>query len=138
MRKEFTLFKHQSSQPRADCGWTLPPMGARTLSAPTGGVLHVRSGRVWATLDGPHAGPANDWGDRVLHAGQRLSLHAGERVVLEGYGDADARPAELCWEPGSGARPGAGGQPWQRPLAALRRLATPRRAHALAWAGRLG
>lgn len=129
---------HQFTAPDLDCSWVLPPMGACTLSAPAGGVLHVRGGRVWATFDGPHAGPANDWGDRVLQAGERLALRSGEQLVLEVYGDASGSAASLCWEPALQTTAKPAGSGWRRHLAALGRLASGRGTRALAWAHRLG
>jgi hypothetical protein len=74
--------------------WVLPAGHALTLQSPAAGALHVTQGRVWATLDGPHAGPGNDQGDLVLQTGQRLNLQAGQRVVIEPLGGhASGTPA---------------------------------------------
>ena len=51
--------------------------------------LHVTQGRVWVTLDGPHCGAANNWGDVVLQAGERLSLQQGQGLVVESWGGAN-------------------------------------------------
>jgi hypothetical protein len=63
--------------------WVLPAGHAVTLDVPDDAALRITQGRVWATFDGPHQGPANDQGDVVLAAGERLALHAGQRVVIE-------------------------------------------------------
>lgn len=93
--------KMQQSPPGAmvpEC-WRLPPDRALTLRPDVAGVLQVSQGRVWVTTDGPHQGPANDWGDRVLQRGEQLQLQPGQQVVLEAYGDAVNAPAFFCWEP---------------------------------------
>lgn len=83
--------------------WKLQPTRALTLGSVRGGLLVVECGEVWATLDGPHHGPANDWGDRVLHRGDQLQLMPGQHVVLEVFGAAANEPAYLCWAPAAGA-----------------------------------
>ena len=70
-----------------------------TLQPRHAGVLRINAGQVWATLDGPHSGPANGWGDLFLKEGQLLNLQSGQRVVIEPRGDAANRPAFLEWEP---------------------------------------
>lgn len=62
--------------------------------------LQIAQGRVWATLDGPHAGAANDWGDLVLRSGDRFTLQRGQRMVLESWSDsATGGAARLVWSP---------------------------------------
>ena len=78
----------------------------------------IECGEVWATLDGPHQGPANDWGDRVLHRGDQLQLMPGQHVVLEVFGVAANEPAYLCWAPASGS-PGSAAEVLGRWMAAL-------------------
>jgi Protein of unknown function (DUF2917) len=63
--------------------WKLARGRAVTLHDANGAVLRITHGRVWATVDGPHAGPANNRGDIVLEAGQRLTVPPGRRVVIE-------------------------------------------------------
>ena len=63
--------------------WVLPAGRAITLDVTDASALAITQGRVWATFDGPHQGPANDLGDVILNAGERLPLHAGQRVVIE-------------------------------------------------------
>ncbi len=84
--------------------WVLPAGCAVTLNATTGAALHVTQGLVWATLDGPHSGPANDLGDLMLHAGERMALKAGQRVVIEAYEPA----ARAGGGAGASARAGVG------------------------------
>ncbi len=79
--------------------WKLAPERAVTLNPSEAGVLRVAQGQVWATLDGPHHGPANDWGDVVLHSGEQLKLMPGQHVVVEPFGDAVNEPAYFSWEP---------------------------------------
>jgi Protein of unknown function (DUF2917) len=67
--------------------WVLPAGHALTLHSHEARALRVTQGRVWATLDGPHAGPGNDRGDMVLQAGEHLNLQAGQRVVIEPLSD---------------------------------------------------
>jgi len=65
--------------------------------------LRLASGCVWATFDGPHHGPANDWGDLVLCAGDELTLGAGQRLVIESW--RAGVPAAFNWHPdGHGCR----------------------------------
>ena len=79
--------------------WKLAPDRALTLRADTSGVLRVSQGRVWVTADGPHQGPANDWGDVVLLSGEQLLLQPGRQVVVEAYGEAVNQAAFFSWEP---------------------------------------
>ncbi len=106
------LKMHQSPRgaPTSGC-WSLASEHALTLHPNEAGVLRVARGRVWATLAGPHHGPANDWGDVVLGGGEQLALMPGQQVVVEPYGDAVNEPAYFCWEP-LAARASAAPQPW--------------------------
>lgn len=79
--------------------WKLVPERAVTLHPDAAGTLRVSRGSVWATLEGPHHGPANDWGDVVLRSGEQLRLQPGQQVVVEVYGDAVNEPAYFSWEP---------------------------------------
>ncbi len=60
-------------------------------------MLRIAHGRIWATFDGPHAGPRNDLGDHVVGAGGQLRLEAGQRVVIEAWNDQSA--AYFTWDP---------------------------------------
>ena len=118
--------------------WTLPSARAVTLGAASSGFLQVAHGTVWATLNGPHQGPANDWGDRVLGCGTRMRLLAGQQVVLEPYQSAANEVTRFRWEPDAGPsgpmsravtlRNMVGGG-----LAWLGRHVTPRRLPTPAW-----
>lgn len=79
--------------------WKLAPERAVTLNPTEAGILRIAQGQVWATLDGPHHGPANDWGDVVLHSGEQLELMPGQHVVVEPFSDAVNEPAYFSWEP---------------------------------------
>ena len=81
--------------------WKLASERAITLHPGEAGVLRVAQGQVWATLDGPHQGPANDWGDVILHSGEQLKLAPGQQVVVESFGDAVNEPVYFSWEPAS-------------------------------------
>jgi len=81
----------------------LGPEGAVTLQPVGGGILRVVQGRVWATLDGPHQGPANDWGDVVLCSGEQLRVAPGRHVVVESFEDAANEPVYFSWEPAPAA-----------------------------------
>ncbi|AEG91828.1 DUF2917 domain-containing protein [Ramlibacter tataouinensis] len=77
--------------------WKLGVRQAVSLAPREPGVFTVAHGRLWVTFDGPHAGPANDWGDRVLGAGDRLVLGPGQRLVVEPW---DCRQAGyFSWDP---------------------------------------
>jgi hypothetical protein len=65
----------------------------------TAGVLRMTQGRLWLTLDGPHHGPANAWGDHVLCAGQSMTLGAGQRWVVETWPVADGMASQFEWLP---------------------------------------
>jgi hypothetical protein len=77
--------------------WLLPAHTALTLRPASPGRLRVCEGALWATLDGPHGGAANDRGDRILQPGDVLSLRAGERLVIERL--RSATPARFTWDP---------------------------------------
>lgn len=85
--------------------WKLAPERACTLNPGQAGVLRIAQGQVWVTLDGPHQGPANDWGDMVLYPGEQLHLLPGQHVVVESFGDAVNEPAYFSWEPASARAP---------------------------------
>ena len=91
-----TLTQSQQSSLRLPGTWRLEPARAVTLRPREDGVLRIAHGGVWVTFDGPHAGPLNDLGDRVLGAGEQLRVRAGRRVVLEPV-DRTA-PAYFSWD----------------------------------------
>lgn len=98
-----SLSKHNAHQSVCNSGVSrcqmLAPGRALTLQAQQAGWLRVSEGRIWATLEGPHAGPANDRGDWFLDAGDELALLAGQRVVVESSGATTNLPASYEWVP---------------------------------------
>jgi hypothetical protein len=65
----------------------------------TAGVLRITQGRLWLTLDGPHRGTANAWGDHVLYAGQSMALRAGQRGVVEAWPVTEGSVSQFEWLP---------------------------------------
>ena len=64
--------------------FTLPAGQARRWHACRTGELRVARGVVWVTFDGPHPGTeGGPQGDLFLRAGERVTLPAGARPVLE-------------------------------------------------------
>jgi hypothetical protein len=63
-------------------------------------MLRLSQGRVWATFDGPHSGHGNESGDHFLWAGQQLAVRAGQRLVLESWGEV---PVVFEWLPATPA-----------------------------------
>lgn len=96
--------------------WRLPPGQALTLKSAQGGRVRVARGGLWATFDGPHAGPANDRGDHLLEAGELIALRPGERLVVESA--SRSASAYVEWEPGATTTGMAPGCVWS--AAALR------------------
>jgi hypothetical protein len=116
-----TLLNLQPSSPtdRLAGTWKLAPEQAVTLNPGQAGLLRVTQGCVWATLEGPHHGPANDWGDIVLRSGQQIRLLPGQQVVVESFTTC-ANDAAACfsWEPAA--------TPVPQPAWVAARLAEPR------------
>ncbi|MCY7318710.1 MAG: DUF2917 domain-containing protein [Ramlibacter sp.] len=77
--------------------WKLPAGRAVTLQPGAAGQLGIAHGSVWVTRDGPHQGPLNDLGDRILQPGEKLSLQRGQRLVIETLDRC--RPAYFNWDP---------------------------------------
>lgn len=80
-------------------GWMLEPHRALTLHSAEAGVMRVVHGRVWATVDGPHSGPANDQGDLVLQQGEAIEVRADQRLVIEPWARCSNDPVYFSWEP---------------------------------------
>jgi hypothetical protein len=90
------LRESQESKSRPVGTWKLEAGRALTLHPSEAGELRVAQGRLWATLDGPHAGSMRGLGDLIVEPGTPLRLRAGQRVVLE---PADhQQPAYFAWE----------------------------------------
>lgn len=98
--------------------WAMEPLEVLTLSPRSAAVFRVTHGRIWATLSGPHSGPANAWGDVFLEPGQALRVPVGQRLVLESLAGRGEAAACFDWEASSTL------SPWQQlvgePLAELR------------------
>ncbi|HSW20934.1 MAG TPA: DUF2917 domain-containing protein [Ramlibacter sp.] len=86
---------HQSRATAAG-GWTLAPQRAMSLRPTRNGLLRVRSGRAWVTVERPDQAAA----DVVLEAGQAVLVRAGHTAVMESWSAAEA--VRFDW------------QPWQR------------------------
>ncbi len=78
--------------------WSLSSGRAVTLQDAHAAVLRITHGRVWATVDGPHAGPANNQGDIFLKAGERLTLQPGQRVVIEPWSASANEAVYFAWD----------------------------------------
>ena len=100
---ESTLFDLQPTCTEPAGSWKLGAERAMTLHCHEAATLRVTQGRLWATVDGPHSGPANGLGDVVLNAGERLHLRPGQRVVIESwsgcYRERGVGTAYFTWEP---------------------------------------
>jgi len=78
--------------------WQLPPGRVLSFQADKTMVLQVAQGRVWATLDGPHTGAANDLGDVVLQSGERFTLEPGQCILVESWSKSSGTVgARLVW-----------------------------------------
>lgn len=103
MASKFVPNLQQSSfvpDPSKTLCWQMAPGRALQFQADQAVELRIAQGRVWATLDGPHAGVANDWGDLVLRCGDRFTLQRGQRIVLESWSEtASGGGARLVWSP---------------------------------------
>ena len=100
---ESPLFASQPACTEPAGSWKLGAERAMTLRCFDAATLRVTQGRLWATVDGPHTGPANGQGDVVLNAGERLHLRAGQRVVIESWSgcrlERGTGTAYFTWEP---------------------------------------
>lgn len=79
--------------------WSLMPGTALSLLPREPGVLRIASGRVWATVKGPHSGHGNESGDHFLQAGQVLAVRSGQRLVFESWNSVPGSPAYFDWTP---------------------------------------
>lgn len=86
--------------------WMLAPGRALHFHADQAVQVQVTQGRVWATLDGPHAGTPNDMGDLFLQAGIPLTLRPGQRLLVESWGGTGRHAtARLVWSSAPQAAP---------------------------------
>ncbi len=90
-----------AGRPAAGC-WKLTPGRALSLHPRQHSMLEIAQGRVWVTVSGsPLAGAPSRDADQVLQAGDRLSVAAGQHLVMEAWslpGGAPAQGAAFCWE----------------------------------------
>ena len=84
--------------PELGC-WSLMPGTALSLLPREAGALRIASGRVWATVDGPHTGHGNESGDHFLVAGQTLAVRSGQQLVFESWNPVPGLPAYFDWTP---------------------------------------
>ena len=99
-----TLQNHPETQPLNAHGpvlgcWSLMPGTALSLLPREAGALRMASGRVWATVDGPHTGHGNESGDHFLVAGQTLAVRSGQQLVFESWNPVPGLPAYFDWTP---------------------------------------
>jgi Protein of unknown function (DUF2917) len=100
MATQTALFSQQSSLDQSLPGcWKLGAGRAVTLKPREDGVLRIAHCGLWVTLEGPHSGPADHWGDHFLSAGQELTVQAGQHVVFESWGNHAEAPAYFTWDP---------------------------------------
>ncbi|HXD42902.1 MAG TPA: DUF2917 domain-containing protein [Ramlibacter sp.] len=92
-----TQMQQSAATPALPGTWKLPVGRAITFQPREPGVLRVAHGQLWATFDGPHAGPLNDLGDHVVGAGGQLRVCAGQRLVVEAWNTKAA--TYFSWEP---------------------------------------
>ncbi len=100
---ESPLFTPKTACAEPAGSWKLGADRAMTLHCHQAATLRVTQGRLWATVDGPHQGAANNLGDVVLNSGERLHLSAGQRVVIESWSGCHlvrgTGTAYFTWEP---------------------------------------
>ena len=99
-----TLQNHPETHPLnthgSDLGcWLLMPGTALSLLPREAGMLRIASGRVWATVDGPHTGHGNESGDHFLAAGQVLTVLGGQHLVFESWNSVPGSPVYFEWAP---------------------------------------
>lgn len=100
MATQTALFSQQSTLDQSLPGcWKLGAGRAVTLKPREDGVLRIAHGGLWVTLEGPHGGLANESGDHFLSAGQELTVQAGQRAVIEPWGNHTEAPAYFAWDP---------------------------------------
>jgi hypothetical protein len=93
------LLNHSPCQATLSVFGQLAERQTLSLRPRRAGVLRINQGRLWLTLDGPHSGPANAWGDQVLYTGQSFALMAGQRAVVEAWPVTDGAVSQFEWLP---------------------------------------
>lgn len=97
--------------------WSLRKGQAQTFIPSAAGILRVKHGQVWATLNASSWSPQPRWcpeidaGDIFVMPGHDLALKAGQRVVLESWPVGDVAASRLQWEPLPASQ---SSQRWQR------------------------
>lgn len=102
------VLESQQSAPHAKPGrvaaaqagcWKLAPGRALSLHPLQHSVLEIAQGRVWVTLSGPSPTAATDWpADHVLEAGDRLTVAAGQHLVMESWSRPGAPPSGAAFD----------------------------------------
>lgn len=131
--------------------WVLAPGRVLHFHADQAVQVQVTQGRVWATLDGPHAGAPNDLGDVFLDAHTPLTLQPGQRLLVESFaGASQSAASRLVSTPVGATAQAVQVSTWREAVSALAawwaeaiRLGLSRgrgfaRGARLAWLGRLG
>jgi hypothetical protein len=76
--------------------WAVPRGQALSVYATQTARLRVVGGRVWVTVDGPHAcAKEADW---ILLPGQCVVVHLRQRLVVEAWARFAGDEAWLCWQ----------------------------------------
>jgi len=92
------LDSQQTRRPSLTAGaWRVAPRSALALNPREPGQLQVVHGRLWVTCGAGDGGTPDASGDRVLEAGDRLTLAPGRRVVIEPLPRVAGGPATGAW-----------------------------------------
>ena len=73
--------------------WAMEPQEVLSLFPRAPALVRVTHGRIWATLNGSHSGPANAWGDVFLEPGQVLEPGQGRVVTARRHPSLGSRAA---------------------------------------------
>ncbi len=77
--------------------WKLNAGRAITLQPREAGIMRIAHGTVWVTFDGPRHGAGNESGDFFYGVNEQIRIGAGQRVVVEAFGDRNT--AYFTWDP---------------------------------------